>query len=273
MKLKQSIRLAVMTFVILSGTFYPALAGPTADEIMETVDARDDGDTATADFLMVLMDKKKNKRIRNIKSIRKDFGEDSKGILFFLSPADVRNTAYMSYDWDDYEKEDDSWLYLPALARVKRVAAGDKSNAFMGSDFSYSDINGIEIRDWVYAFAKESVILDGKDTWVIQGIPRVDAKDRVLEETGYLKSLTWVRKDNFVVVKAKYWVKEGRKIKFFKAEDIQIIDNVWTAKKLTMVTTSKGKIDHSSVLKLSNVKYNTPVKDSYFTTRSMEQGL
>ncbi len=226
--------LTAIALVILSGAFGLAMAGPTADQIMETVDARDDGDTATADFLMILMDKKKNKRIRNIKSIRKDNGEDSKGILFFLSPADVRNTAYMSYDWEGYEKEDDSWLYLPALARVKRVAAGDKSNAFMGSDFSYSDINGIEIRDWAYAFAKESVILDGKDTWVIQGVPREDAKDRVLEETGYLKSLTWVRKDNFMVVKAKYWVKEGRKIKYFKAEDIQKIDNIWTAQKLTM---------------------------------------
>lgn len=244
-----------------------------AGQVMQKWDTREDGDTVTSDTLMILINKANNKRVRNIKNIRKDFGLDSKGIIFFLSPSDVRNTAYMSFDWDDASKEDDSWLYLPALQKVKRVAAGDKSGSFMGSDFTYSDINGIEIENWNYTFARENGVYEGHGVWIIQGLPKPESKTKVLEETGYLKSLMWIRKDNFMLVKGKYWVKEGRKIKFFKAEDIKKIDNIWTAHKLTMVTTANGKIDHSSVLKFSNVAYNVPVEEDAFTTRKMERGL
>lgn len=250
-----------------------SIAGPSAPGVMEKVDTRETGETMKSDTLMILMDKGNQKRLRNIKTIRKEYGKDTKGIIFFLTPADVRNTAYMSFDWDDAVKEDDSWLYLPALGKVKRVAAGDKSGSFMGSDFTYSDINGIKIEDWDYTFIKESYSLEGKDTWVIQGLPKKQAKQRVMAQTGYLKSMMWVQKENLVVVKAKYWVKKGKKIKYFKAEKIQNINGIWTPLKLTMVTTSKGKVTHSSILKVSNVRYNLPIKDTYFTTRSMEQGL
>ena len=244
-----------------------------ARQVMEAVDNRETGDTAISDTLMVLVDKKKSKRTRRLKTIKKEYGEDTKGVIFFLSPADVRNPAYMSFDWENPAREDDSWLYLPAMGKVKRIAAGDKRNAFMGSDFSYSDINGMEINDWNYTFAKESFDLKGQETWVIQGRPKAAVRDKVEEETGYAKLLVWVRKDNFLVVKAKYWVNKGHKVKYFKAEAIEKIDGIWTPKKLTMVTTVKGKVTHSTVLKLSNIQYNTQVKDTYFTPRSMELGL
>jgi hypothetical protein len=257
----------------------------TASQVVQKMDSREDGETQTMDTLMVLINKNNKKRVRNIKNIRKDYGLDSKGIIFFLSPADVRNTAYLSYDWDDEVKEDDSWLYLPALQKVKRIASSDQSGSFMGSDFSYADINGIQINNWDYTFANpgaksstnpssnKSVKVDGFDTWVIQGVPKKELKDKVLTQTGYLKSMMWIRKDNHMLIKAKYWVKEGRKIKFFKAQDISKVDDIWTAHTLTMITTAKGKKTHSSVLKFSNVNYNTPIDDETFTTRRMERGL
>ncbi len=250
---------------------YP-VAAMDAHDVMAAVDNRDKGTTSVSDARMILIDRHKNQRIREMKSIRKEYGEDAKGIIFFLSPADVRNTAYMSYDWDQAAKEDDSWLYLPAMNKVKRIAPGDKSQPFMGSDFSYSDINGMDIQDWDYAFVKESLDLNGVDTWVIKGQPKASAKAKVAQETGYAKILLWVQKDTLLVVKAKYWVTNGHKIKYFKAEDIKRIDGIWTPLKLTMVTTAKGKVTHSTVLQMSNVQYNLPVKDSYFTPRSMEQG-
>ncbi len=179
----------------------------------------------------------------------------------------------MSYDWNDTEKEDDSWLYLPALQKVKRIASSDQSGSFMGSDFTYSDINGMEIEDWQYSFVKENDNLNGVDTWVIQGLPKSGLKDKVINETGYLKSMMWIRKDNYMLIKGKYWVKEGKKIKYFKAADIKKVGDIWTAHELTMITTVKGKVDHSSVLKFSNVVYNKTIDDSSFTTRRMERGL
>lgn len=261
---------AFLVVVCLSGNTF---AQSDAREVVRRMDTREDGDTLTSDTLMVLVDQRNQQRIRNIKNIRKDYGPDSKGIVFFLSPADVRNTAYMSFNWDDQEKEDDAWLYLPALQKVKRIASSDKSSSFMGSDFTYSDINGLEIEDWEYSFVEEDASMDGHSVWVIQGLPKDERKKKVLEETGYLKTMMWIRKDNFMVVRGKYWVKQGRKIKYFKAEEIEKVDDIWTAHKLTMITTAKGKVEHSSVLQFSNIQYNLDIDDSVFTTRRMERGL
>lgn len=271
--MKKIFIIILMSIVTTTVAVTQSMAGMTAFEVMQKMDTREDGQTLTSDMLMVLIDAGNQKRVRNIKNIRKDYGPDTKGIVFFLSPADVRNTAYMSFNWDDASKEDDSWLYLPALQKVKRVSSSDKSSSFMGSDFSYSDINGLEINDWEYAFVKETYLLEGVDTWVIQGLPRSERKARVLDETGYLKILIWIRKDNYMLVKGKYWVKQGQKIKHFKAAKIKKVNNIWTAHELAMVTTVKGKIEHSSVLKFSNVKYNTRIEDENFTTRRMERGL
>lgn len=270
-------RISIMTIglVLLSVVIFipKGFAQLSADQVVEKMDNREDGDTARTDTTMILINQSKQQRVRKIKNIRKDIGEDSKGIIFFLSPADVRNTAYLSYDWEDNQKEDDSWLYLPAIQKVKRIASSDKSSSFMGSDFSYSDINGIEIEDWNYSFVNEEAQLDGHPVWIIQGKPKPELKEKVIDETGYIKSMMWIRKDNFMMVKGKYWVQKGRQIKYFKAEDIRQVQGIWTAHVLKMVTTAKGKVTHSSVLRFSNIKYNEPVDDLMFTTRRMEQGL
>ncbi|MCP3923874.1 MAG: outer membrane lipoprotein-sorting protein [Desulfobacterales bacterium] len=268
-----TVTLSFILLLLLSQNAFSNQENLTAYDIVKGMDDLNDGDTATSDTLMVLMDKHKNKRIRKIKNIRKDYGKDTKGLIFFLSPADVRNTTYMSFDWDDEDKEDDSWLYLPALKKIKRIASSDKSGSFMGSDFTYSDINGMEIEDWKYKFKKKSKMINGFDTWVIEGKPIKDKKTKVINETGYIKTNLWIRKDNFMLVKGKYWVKKGRKIKYFKADKIKKINNIWTSTKLSMITTKKGKVLHSSYLKISNIVYNSKISNSVFTTGKMERGL
>ena len=114
----------------------------TAREIMQQVYDRDDGNNAITEMEMVLVDKNGNKRVRNVKSFRRDAGkdgEDTQSIMFFVTPADVKDTGFLTYDYDDDAKDDDQWLYLPALKKTKRIASSDKSSSFMGTDFTYSD--------------------------------------------------------------------------------------------------------------------------------------
>ena len=240
---------------------------------MEKVDNRDDGETSISEMTMILIDRRNNQRKRAIKGFRKDYGKDTKSISFFLTPADVRNTAFLSYEWDDESKEDDSWLYLPALRKVKRISSGNKKDSFMGSDFSYSDMNGMELEDWDFSFVKESEIVDGQDCWVIQSVPKKDRKKKVITETGYLKRVSWIRKDNYMGVRGKMWVKKGKKIKIFKASEIEKIQGIWTAKKLEMITTKRKRREHATVLLFNNIVYNKGVNDSMFKTQRMEKGL
>lgn len=245
----------------------------TPYEIMKQVDDRYTGDTSIRESTMVLINRRGQQRVRHIKSFSKEFGKDSKSITFFLDPADVRNTAFLSFDWDDEMKEDDSWMYLPALRKVKRIAGGDKSGSFMGSDFTYADVQGVNINWYNYKFLKKSEMVDGHDTWVIESKPKKEFKKKVIKETGYLKSNVWIRKDIMMTIKGKFWVKKGKKIKFLTMANIEKIDGIWTAMKLQMITTKKGRRQHASVLTVDNLVYNKGVKDDMFTTQRMERGL
>jgi hypothetical protein len=270
MKTKTFIITSVLSILLFSQSIFAL----TPFQIMEKVDARDDGNSAISETVMVLMDKKNNKRVRKLKGYRKDFGKDSKNIIFFLTPADVKNTAFLTYDWDDEEKDDDTWLYLPALRKVKRISSSNKSGSFMGSDFTYSDMNGVQIEDWDYKFAKKDTEkVDGFDCWVIEGKPKLSKKDDVIKRTGYLKSKLWIRKDIYISVRGKFWVKKGKKIKYLTVSGINKIDNIWTAKSIKMVTTKQGKVEHSSLFITKEIQYNQTVSDTSFTTQRMERGL
>ena len=144
--------------------------GSSALEIMTKVDARYTGDSAISDWRMILIDKKDRKRVREIEIFSKEYKDVDKSISF-LKSGDVKGTSYMSYNWNQLQ-EDDSWLYLPALQKVNRIASTDRSGSFMGSDFTYSDIDGFELEDFNYKLVKENDVVDGKDCWVIESTPK-----------------------------------------------------------------------------------------------------
>ena len=152
--------------------------------IMQKVDDRDDGDNITNEMEMILFDKRQKKRIRKLYSFKKDKGKDTYGILFFLHPADVKNTGFLTYDYDDPDKDDDQWLYLPALRKTKRIATSDKDGSFMGSDLNYADMTSRDLEDHDFSFYEKGKAsqVRGKKVWVIWSMPR--SKD-VVDETGY----------------------------------------------------------------------------------------
>ncbi len=274
----QAIIPGTLSFLLFLSFAIPSIimaADMTAKEVMVKVDDRDTGETAIQDSTMILIDRKKRQRVRQTKQFVKEYGDDTKSISFFLSPADVKNTTFLSHNWDNESKEDDSWLYLPALRKVKRIASADKSGAFMGSDFTYADIEGVEIEDYDYKFVagKENEDVDGHPVWVIESRPKKAIKKKVVKKTGNIKSQLWVRKDNFMVVKGKFWVKKGKKLKYLTLSGIEQVQGIWMAKKLQMVTTKKGKVEHSTVLQSNSIVYNQPLQDDMFTTQRMERGL
>ena len=262
----------VFSGLMLCALFLAPLAHgetPTGLEIMTWVDERDDGDNGITDMEMILIDKNGKQRVREIRSFSKDFGEDTYSIMFFRTPADVRDTGFLSYDYDDSEKDDDQWLYLPALKKTKRIASGDKSGSFMGSDFTYSDMSSRELEQYDYKLLQEAEV-NGEAVWVVESIPKTKEE---IDETGYTKSVVFVRQDNHVVIRSKNWVKKGKRLKYFDVKKLEQIDGIWVPTELTM-TTKKGKATvHKSVIKMSNVRFNQDLSEDLFTTRRLEKGL
>jgi hypothetical protein len=188
--------------------------------------------------------------------------------MFFLSPADVKNTGFLSYDYDDPDRDDDQWLYLPALKKTKRIAGGDKSGSFMGSDFTYSDMSSRVLERYEYRLLDEGEVR-GDPVWIVEAIP--DEKE--IEETGYTKSVLFVRKDNHVVVRAKNWVKKGKRNKYMEAMDLEQIDGIWVPTRLTMSTKKGSQTLHKTVIEVSDVKFNQGHDEQMFSVRQLEKGL
>ena len=232
---------------------------PSAREIMLAVDDRDDGDNGIMDLEMILIDKRGNQRVRKIRSFGKDFGEE----------ADVKDTGFLTYDYDDETRDDDQWLYLPALKKTKRIAAGDKSGSFMGSDFSYADLTERPLDYYDYKLLEHSEVR-GVPVWVIEAVPRTEEE---IDETGYTKTVSFVRKDNYVVIRSKSWVKKGNRQKYFDVKKLEQIDGIWTPTEMHMATKKGKKVLHRTVLKNTNVKFNQDLGDDLFSTRRLEKGL
>jgi len=241
---------------------------PTARAIMEKVDARDEGDTLEQDMLMILIDKNGNQRTRDLKSYAKDFGVDNHRTIFFKSPADVKNTAFLTYDYDDGARDDDQWLYLPALKKVKRIPSTDKSSSFMGSDFSYFDMTDRDLEDYDFKLLKETEVR-GHPAWMIESTPRNQA---IIDESGYEKTIAIVRKDNHVLVRAINFMTNGKK-KYLDIKQLHQENGIWLIDEMTMTTKKGNRTLHKTILTFSNITLNGVIKDNVFTTRRLEKGL
>lgn len=242
----------------------------TAREIMERVDNRYTGDSAVSEAQLILIDRNERERVRDLRLFSLEEDGVTKSITFFLAPADVAGTAYLSYDHD--ANDDEAWLYLPALKQVRRVAASDRASSFMGSDFSYSDLNGTTIDWYDYQLISDNEEVDGHRAWLIESTPRAEYHERALNETGYERSRLWIRQDNFMQVQAQIWVERGGRIKYFTARDIREVDGVWTAHRIQMITTRNGQREHGSVFQIHDVTYNQHSDPSLFTTAAMQRG-
>jgi len=259
--------------LLILGLGVSLLLAQTGRDIMEKVQARDDGDNIITNMQMQLIDKNGKKRVRNMRTYSKDKGDDELKLIFFLSPSDVKNTAFLTYDYKEENKDDDQWLYLPALNKTKRIPASDKDSSFMGSDFSYSDMTEPNLDDYTFKILKTSFIKrkTGKvKVWQIEVKPKTQ---KTIDETGYTKTIAYVRQDKFMVVRAKYYLKKANRVKYMDVKRIENIDGIDIATTTTMITKQGKRTLHKTILIQTDVKMNQNLNESMFSVRTLEKGI
>ncbi|MCD4679271.1 MAG: outer membrane lipoprotein-sorting protein [Bacteroidales bacterium] len=234
----------------------------TGREIIEKVYNRAEGDDQTSNLTMTLINKSGKERVRKIKQFSKEMGDMEKSIMFFQSPADVKNTSFMNWSYDDDNKNDDQWIYLPALKKTKRISSDSKSDYFMGSDFTYDDLGDRKLDDDTHKLLREETI-DGVAYYVIESIP----KD---EDYMYTKTITWIRKDNFIGLKKEFFDEDEELMKILSIKKFEKISGFWVITNSEMKNIQKN---HRTTMVLSNVQINTGISDSKFTERMMTRGM
>ena len=150
------------------------------------------GDDMRAKVLMELINKDGQKRVRELTMLRKDYeeGGNQKYFMYFHKPVDVKDTTFMVYKYPN--KDDDRWLFIPAINLVKQIAANDKYSSFVGSDFTYEDVSGRKPDEDTHALLREDK-LEGRNCFVIESIPKGSSE--------YTKRKSWIDEVNFLSFK------------------------------------------------------------------------
>ncbi len=263
MKTVTTMTLALTTWLAVAPL---AQAEPTGLEIMQAVDNREDGDDLKQTMTQTLIDRNGNKRVRHMLSFRKDYGKDKKMITFFTEPANIRDTALLTFDYDDPDKDDDQWLYLPALKKVRRISAADRGDYFMGTDFTFEDMKQTPELDDYHWKLLGSETIDGQDCWKVEGTP---VSDEVMQDLGYSRMVQYVRKDNDFAVRVDYWDRAGRELKHLKVEKLEKIQGIWSPLRIVMTNV---QTNHKTVLEFADQQYNTGLKNRLFTQRMLKRG-
>ncbi len=251
----------VVTVAIVLVTSFGASAQLTGREIIDKTYNRPAGDDQTSILTMTLINKSGQSRVRKIKQFTKDFGDMEKKIMFFMSPADVKNTSFMNWSYDN-DKADDQWIYLPAIKKTKRISSDSKSDYFMGSDFTYDDLGDRKLDADIHTLLREETI-NGFDCYVVENVSKDD-------EYMYSKTVSWIRKESFVGVKKEFYDEDGDLLKILTIKKVEKISGYWVIVSSEMKNIQKN---HTTKINLTDVHVNTNVPASKFTERMMMRGI
>ncbi|MDF1570683.1 MAG: outer membrane lipoprotein-sorting protein [Bacteroidales bacterium] len=258
MKKINSIFIAALVFTTIGVT--ESNAQMTGKQTMESVYNAPSGDDMQGELSMTLINKQGEQRVRKLKQYIKDAGDTEKKIMFFLSPADVKGTSFMNWSYDN-GKENDQWIYLPALNRTKRISSEGKNDNFMGSDFTYDDLGDRHPVEDNHTLLREETV-NGHPCYVVESKPK---------ENDYIYSgiISWIMKENMIGLKRDFYDEDGDLLKTLTIYEYDKIDGYWTILKTEMKNIQKN---HRTVMEFSNVQINQGVPESKFTERSMTMG-
>jgi len=242
-------------------------AGPSPRDIMNKVTQARKLDGSEAVVKMSIIDSNGSKREREISMATKlfDGGDTEKRLYRFLAPADVKGTGILVFDYTS--KSDDIWIYMPALRKTRRVVSSERSKSFMGSDFSYGDLNIPSLDEFEYAMVKEEDV-GGDKCWVIDVTPK--SPDTAKAE-GYAKKTYWVSQKTNTVRKGLFVDGDGKPLKELKADEVKLLDakkQRYRAMHMEMVNKKTGR---RSVFDTVKVAFAPDTKDEYFTPRYLER--
>jgi hypothetical protein len=245
----------------------PDPARDTPDWVARQIEDRETGRDSHGEMRMRLYDRqgRVRERVMTMSRRRGSAGKGDRSLVRFSYPNDIRNTGLLV--WEHPDAEDERFLYLPALGRVRRVAGEEKQESFVGSDLSYEDIGGRDVADYTYAFADENAAWTAPDgsthaAWALES----RAKDRKAE---FPRAISLVLKDRFIVVHADIFNRRDERAKVFDVRRLDRIDGIWTVMDL-VVTNERDKT--RTELTMTAIRYNVGLTENDFTGRQLEAG-
>lgn len=213
-----------------------------------------------ADMTMILRDKGGNEaeRIVKVKSLEVK-GDGDKGLSVFEQPRDVEGTAFLTYS--HIEGNDDQWLFLPALKRVKRISSSNKSGPWMGSEFAYEDLSSFEVEKYDYKFLRDDE-LNGEKMFVVEMVPTYN-------NSGYSKTIAWIDQEHYRVHRIEFFDQKNDKLKELNMSEFkQYLGKYWRAHRQEMENVQTGK---STTIIWKDYEFNVGLSEDDFNKSSLKR--
>ncbi len=219
------------------------------------------GDDFKSRVVMKLINKNGKERLREMTMLRKNYkAGEQKYFIYFYQPSDVRGMTFMVYKYPG--RDDDRWLFVPAINMVRRIAAEDKTSSFVGSDFTYEDISGRAPKDDSHELVREEPA-GGRDSYVIKSTPKAG-------DMAYSYRLSWIDKENFMPLKVEYFNRRDELFRVFTTDEVTDVEGFPTATRRTMKSLKSGHRTEATFMKS---QYNLGISDSLFSERFLRRPL
>jgi len=250
-------------------------SGLTADAIARRVQDRDTGRDSRSAMRMKLFDRHGRARERALSMLSmRGRGTPGAGpsapdgdrlLMRFTYPNDIRGTGFLV--WEHPEGEDERFLYLPSLGRVRRIAGAETQESFVGSDFTYEDIGGREFDQYTYSLVDENASWTPPSGGPARPAWRLESK-RKDASAQFPRVVSLILKDSFIVVQADIFNRRNEKQKVYTVRRLEQIEGIWTAMDAEM----SNSIEKSRTeLLIEKLDYNVGVREADFTRRELER--
>jgi len=219
----------------------------------------------TGEMLFEMRNKKGRKRSRAAVLLYADQPEVTKLSIHFTAPASIRDTGFLSHNADS--GPDQSWLYLPATDRVRRLPASDRGDYFMGTDLTYGDLQDnfkFALEDWLFTSiaAQER---DGKSFLELKG----EARDEAKKLMGYSSFRALIDPATLFPLVVVYSDVDGEPLKEMKILNQEKVDGVWTA---THFTIKNLQTEHRTEVELRNMRAVPNLDMSRLESNALDMG-
>lgn len=266
-QLAHALRWPVVVIIVacLASTIANESRAESAEEkglaVATEAERRDEGyGNYTADQSMVLRNRHGQESTRELSIRVLEVPEDGdKSLVVFNRPRDVKGTALLTHSHK--VADDDQWLYLPALKRVKRISSSNKSGSFMGSEFAYEDMTSQEVEKYTYKFLRDEPC--GELTcFVLERYP-------VAKDSGYVRQVAWIDQEEYRVWRVDYYDRKDTLLKTLTVSGYQqYLDRFWRAGEMFMENHQTGK---STLLTWKNYDFGADLDESDFTQVSLKR--
>ncbi|MCX7655114.1 MAG: outer membrane lipoprotein-sorting protein [Treponemataceae bacterium] len=259
------------TTVLLAGIGFGAAAQDiNVDALLERNENQARPAATEGDMKMIIVNKAGQERVREIKAYSKTEADGTtKQSLIFLSPADVRDTRFLTIDYKDPAKDDEQYIYIPALRKVRTIGTSggeSKTGAFLGSDFTFADIGALDRKDFSVKFL-------GPDSIGGRQYAKVEYSAKgpqVVKNYGYSKIVRWIDRENATTKQSEYYDASGKLVKRLVIQNQRLVDGkYWQFDAMEMQNLETGG---KTVWQFVKTTILPSIEDKYFTVRFIERG-